>query len=46
MGPRRHKVLLELYGQWLVHEAARYDLTALPARPWENVLERICAAIE
>jgi len=34
-----------LYGQWLKREAARDGLPAIPARPWETVLERIVAAI-
>jgi 2-phosphoglycerate kinase len=34
-----------LYGQWLKHEAARYGLPILPARPWDTVFDRIIAAI-
>lgn len=34
-----------LYGEWLRAECARYGLTALPARPWESLLDRILASI-
>ncbi len=34
-----------LYGQWLKQEAERRELVALPARPWDNVFERIVAAL-
>lgn len=35
-----------LYGQWLKHEAERYGLAVLPARPWDTVFERVAAALE
>lgn len=34
-----------LYGQWLKQEAERYGLTALPARPWDTLFERIVATL-
>ena len=34
-----------LYGQWLKHEAERYGLPVVPARPWDTVFERIIAAV-
>ena len=33
------------YSEWLRREAARLDLPAIPARPWETILERVLAAI-
>lgn len=30
-----------LYGQWLKQEAERLNILALPARPWDNLFERI-----
>jgi 2-phosphoglycerate kinase len=35
-----------LYGQWLKQEAERTGGLALPARPWNNIFERILAALE
>jgi len=35
-----------LYGEWLKGEAERVGMPALPARPWENLLERIQFAID
>ena len=35
-----------LYGQWLKEEAGRAGALALPARPWDDLFERILAAIE
>lgn len=35
-----------LYGQWLRQEAERTGGIALPARPWDNIFERILAALE
>jgi len=34
-----------LYGQWLKHEAERYGLPVLAARPWDTVFDRILAAV-
>jgi 2-phosphoglycerate kinase len=34
-----------LYGQWLKNECERHGLKALPARPWETLLDRIVEAI-
>lgn len=34
-----------LYGQWLKAEAQRLGIVALPARPWDNLFERILTAI-
>ena len=34
-----------LYGQWLKHEAERYGLPALAARPWDTLFDRILAAL-
>lgn len=34
-----------LYGQWLKQEAERAGALALPARPWNDVFERIVAAL-
>lgn len=34
-----------LYGQWLKQEAERAGALALPARPWDDVFERILAAL-
>jgi 2-phosphoglycerate kinase len=34
-----------LYGQWLKNECERYGLKALPAMPWESLLDRIVEAI-
>ena len=33
-----------LFGQWLRDECQRYGQTALPCRPWDNLLERIIEA--
>lgn len=33
-------------GEWLRAEAERLDLPAIPARPWETVLDRAIAAID
>ena len=33
-----------LYGQWLQEEAQHYGLAALPARPWDDLLDRVLAA--
>ncbi len=35
-----------LYGQWLKEEAERAGAIALPARPWDDLFERILVAIE
>jgi 2-phosphoglycerate kinase len=35
-----------LYGQWLMREAERAGLPVVPARPWENVFERVLAALQ
>lgn len=35
-----------LYGQWLQEEARRSGLIALPARPWDSLLERIWGATQ
>lgn len=35
-----------LYGQWLKEEAERAGAIALPARPWNDVFERILMAIK
>jgi 2-phosphoglycerate kinase len=34
-----------LFGEWLRRESARLGITALPARPWETLFERILTAI-
>lgn len=34
-----------LYGQWLLREAGRLGVPAIPARPWETVFERVIAAV-
>jgi 2-phosphoglycerate kinase len=36
----------QLYGDWLRAEAARHGQLALPARPWEMVVERIIAELD
>lgn len=33
-----------LFGRWLADECQRFGLAALPARPWDTVLDRIAAA--
>jgi 2-phosphoglycerate kinase len=33
------------YSEWLRREAARLGLAAVPARPWDTVLERVIAAL-
>src|SRR3712207_5199928 len=33
------------YSEWLRREAARLGLPAVPARPWDSVLERAIAAL-
>ena len=35
-----------LYGQWLKAESERFGAAALPARPWETLLDRISEAME
>ena len=46
-GPQHKRARVSwLYGQWLKTEAQRYGIVALPARPWDNLFERILAAIE
>ena len=35
-----------LYAQWLEEEARYYGLAALPARPWDTLLERILGATQ
>lgn len=35
-----------LYGQWLKREAERLGALALPARPWDDVFERVLQAVE
>lgn len=34
-----------LFGDWLREECERRGVTALPARPWESLLDRVIAAI-
>ncbi len=34
-----------LYGEWLKKECSKYDLPALPARPWDTLLDRIISVI-
>jgi hypothetical protein len=34
------------HSQWLRREAARLGLPAVPARPWDTVLERVIAALQ
>jgi hypothetical protein len=34
-----------LYGQWLKHEAERYGLPVLSARPWDTLFDRILAVL-
>jgi 2-phosphoglycerate kinase len=34
------------YSEWLRREAARLSQPAVPARPWDTVLERVFAALE
>src|SRR5262245_35518977 len=35
-----------LYGRWLQQEALAHDLSAVPSRPWETLIDRVLAAIE
>jgi 2-phosphoglycerate kinase len=35
-----------LYGQWLKNEAERVGTLAVPARPWDDVFERVLQAVE
>ena len=35
-----------LYGQWLKQEAERVGVLALPARPWDDLFERILMALQ
>lgn len=35
-----------LHGEWLKAECERFGLVALPARPWETVLERVIEAVD
>ena len=45
-GPQHKRAHVSwLYGQWLKTEAERYGLVALPARPWDNLFERVLAAV-
>ncbi len=42
-----HRARVSCYhSQWLRREAERLDLPAVPARPWDTVLERVIAALE
>ena len=34
------------YSEWLRREAGRLGLPAVPARPWDTVLERVIAALQ
>ena len=34
-----------LYGQWLTHEAERYGLPVVAARPWDTLIDRILAVL-
>ena len=34
------------YSEWLRQEAARLGVPAVPARPWDTVLERVIAAVD
>lgn len=45
-GPQARRARVSwLYGQWLVREAERHGLPALPARPWDTILDRAIAAV-
>ena len=45
-GPQHKRARVSwLYSQWLQTEAERYGLVALPARPWDNLFERVLAAV-
>jgi len=45
-GPQHKRARVSwLYGQWLKKEAERYNIVALPARPWDNLFERVLAAV-
>jgi len=46
-GPQHKRARVSwLYGQWLKQEAQRYGIVALPARPWDNLFDRILTAIQ
>lgn len=42
---RRRAHISWLYGQWLKEECGQYGVAALPARPWNDLLDRILQAI-
>jgi 2-phosphoglycerate kinase len=42
---RKRAYVSWLYGQWLKAECERLGVAAIPARPWETLLDRISAAI-
>jgi len=42
--PKRARVSW-LYGQWLQAECGRYGVSALPARPWSTLVDRIGDAV-
>jgi hypothetical protein len=45
-GPQQKRARVSwLYSRWLEQEAPRYGAVAIPARPWDTVLERIIAAL-
>ena len=45
-GPQTKRARVSwLHGQWLKHEAERYGLPMLPARPWDTLFDRIIAAV-
>jgi 2-phosphoglycerate kinase len=45
-GPQHKRAEVSwLYGQWLKAEAERYNIPALPARPWDTLFDRVLAAV-
>ena len=46
-GPQEKRARVSwLYGQWLRQEVERVGVLTLPARPWEDLFERILEALE
>lgn len=46
-GPQEKRARVSwLYGQWLKQEAERVGALAVPARPWDDLFERILAALQ
>jgi 2-phosphoglycerate kinase len=45
LGPQTKRAQVSvLYGQWLQREAERHGVPAVPARPWETLLQRVIDA--